>query len=66
MKIAITGGTGFVGGHFAKHALEDGHEVVLLSRTANRETSGLNDSSRVTRVSSDLSDIQILINAFGG
>jgi uncharacterized protein YbjT (DUF2867 family) len=66
MKIAITGGTGFVGGHFAKHALGDGHEVVLLSRTANRETSGLEDSSRVTRVSSDLSDIQVLTNAFGG
>jgi uncharacterized protein len=38
MRIAITGGTGFVGGHFAKQVLEDGHEVVLVSRnTADRE-----------------------------
>ncbi len=64
MKIAITGGTGFVGGHFAKQVLEDGHEVVLVSRTADRE--GLNDSGRVTRVSADLSDVRVLTGAFAG
>lgn len=32
MKIAITGGTGFVGGHFAEQCLEEGHNVVLISR----------------------------------
>ena len=32
MKIAITGGTGFVGRYFARKLIEDGHAVVLISR----------------------------------
>jgi NADH dehydrogenase len=32
MKIAITGGTGFVGRHLARALVEANHEVVLLSR----------------------------------
>jgi uncharacterized protein YbjT (DUF2867 family) len=66
MKIAITGGTGFVGSHFAKRVLAEGHEVVLLSRTANRSGSEGDDSLRVTRVSSDLSSVDVLTNAFAG
>jgi nucleoside-diphosphate-sugar epimerase len=66
MKIAITGGTGFVGGHFARRVLAEGHDVVLLSWSANRRGSGVNDSGRVTRVSSDLSDVQVLTAAFTG
>lgn len=66
MKIAITGGTGFVGGHFAKRVLAEGHDVVLVSRTANRQGSGVNGTARVTRVSSDLSDIDVLAAAFAG
>ena len=34
MKIAITGGTGFVGGHLARALTADGHEVVLIARAA--------------------------------
>jgi len=64
MKIAITGGTGFVGGHFAQRVLADGHEVVLLSRTAKRDD-GIN-SAKVTRVASDLSDVDVLTAAFAG
>jgi len=66
MKIAITGGTGFVGRHLADRALEDGHEVVLLSRSANQEGREPNSSERATRVSSDLSDIDVLAGAFAG
>jgi NADH dehydrogenase len=65
MKIAITGGTGFVGSHFARHVLGEGHDVVLVSRTANRD-SGTQSSAKVTRVSSDLSDINVLTEAFAG
>ena len=32
MRIAITGGTGFVGGHLAARLRADGHETVILSR----------------------------------
>ena len=31
-RVAITGGTGFVGGHLAKALAEQGHEVVVLAR----------------------------------
>ncbi|HEU0133000.1 MAG TPA: NAD(P)H-binding protein [Mycobacteriales bacterium] len=32
MRIAVTGGTGFVGGHLAQRLAAEGHEVVVLSR----------------------------------
>lgn len=32
MRIAITGGTGFVGGHLARALVQEGHEVVLVAR----------------------------------
>jgi uncharacterized protein (TIGR01777 family) len=34
MKIAITGGTGFVGSHLIPFFLQSGHEVILISRSA--------------------------------
>jgi len=66
MKIAITGGTGFVGSHFARRVLAEGHDVVLLSRTAQRQEGGPGDSGGVTRVSSDLSDVGVLAATFAG
>jgi NADH dehydrogenase len=66
MKIAITGGTGFVGSHFAERLVAEGHDVVLLSRTANRRGGEMGDSARVSRVSSDLSDQNVLASAFAG
>ncbi len=32
MRVAITGGTGFVGGHLASHLARHGHQVVLVAR----------------------------------
>jgi NADH dehydrogenase len=46
--------------------LAEGHDVVLLSRTAVRRDGGVDDSGRVTRVSSDLSDVDVLAAAFAG
>jgi nucleoside-diphosphate-sugar epimerase len=33
MKIFVTGGTGFIGGHFLKQALAAGHHIIALRRT---------------------------------
>jgi nucleoside-diphosphate-sugar epimerase len=32
MKIAITGGTGFIGGTLARELVARGHEVVVIAR----------------------------------
>jgi uncharacterized protein YbjT (DUF2867 family) len=66
MKIAITGGTGFVGSHLASRLFADRHELVLLSRGARKENSQRPNSSPVTCVSSDLSDVAALTDAFAG
>ncbi len=66
MKMAITGGTGFVGSHLAKRVIAEGHSVVVLSRRADRQAGERNESARVTCVSSDLSDIPVLADAFAG
>jgi uncharacterized protein (TIGR01777 family) len=36
MKILITGGTGFVGTQLTSRLIQDGHEVIILSRSAKR------------------------------
>ena len=41
MKIAITGGTGFVGGHLARSLAARGHEVVLIARGLDRRNENL-------------------------
>jgi hypothetical protein len=45
MKIAITGGTGFVGGHLARHLTSAGHEVVLIARGVDKRDVTLRDWS---------------------
>jgi NADH dehydrogenase len=57
MKIAITGGTGFVGSHLAKRLLSEGHDVVLLARHALPDV-------EAPFVASDLSDVKGLKEAF--
>lgn len=65
MKIAITGGTGFIGSHLAQRLVADGHQVVLLARGASggQTTDGSVD---VNFVQSDLSDPTMLAGAFAG
>jgi nucleoside-diphosphate-sugar epimerase len=61
MKIAITGGTGFVGGHLAEALVTAGHKVVLLSR--KRRTAPI---SQAIVVPIGLCDIDALASAFAG
>jgi uncharacterized protein YbjT (DUF2867 family) len=66
MKIAITGGTGFVGSHLAGALTRDGHEVVLLARRPPRDADHPLDRNRVSFVATDLSDPAALTRAFDG
>ena len=59
MRIAITGGTGFVGTHLSVRLTNEGHEVILLAR---RERT--NQSERF--VSSDLTNVEQLTEVFEG
>lgn len=66
MKIAITGGTGFVGRHLANRLIAEGHEVVLIARHAGQAGGGGSGARDVTAVASDLSNANILATAFTG
>ena len=73
MNIAITGGTGFVGWHLAERLLDDGHEVVAITRGASSERSVLlaqkareKWGTRLGLVASDMSSVEVLADAFAG
>jgi uncharacterized protein YbjT (DUF2867 family) len=66
MRIAITGGTGFVGTHVARRLFEDGHEVVLVARGTRVPGPALRDRPGVTVGVSDLSEALPLQRAFSG
>jgi len=61
VKIAITGGTGFVGSHVVAEALAAGHEVRLLARSPSkverlRTTHHIADDAPIEVVDADLED----------
>lgn len=66
MKIAITGGTGFVGRHLAERLIKDGHEVVLLARGLRNDNTNIRCSPSVSFISSDLSNLSPLHTVFAG
>jgi uncharacterized protein YbjT (DUF2867 family) len=59
MRIAITGGTGFVGSHLANKLSSDGHEVVLVARSRR-------SGAATNLITSDLSNCGELTAAFAG
>jgi uncharacterized protein YbjT (DUF2867 family) len=61
MRIAISGGTGFVGSHLASHLAEQGHELVLVARGGRRSAA---DGPAVTRVAADVVTGAGLVEAF--
>jgi uncharacterized protein YbjT (DUF2867 family) len=65
MRIAITGGSGFIGSHLANRLSSEGHEVVLIARRW-RDEKTTEVSSRMKFVTSDLGKTTILEEAFAG
>ncbi len=66
MRIAITGGTGFVGGHLARVLSAAGHEVVLIARGRDRRDAAILELTGARFFASDLSDPKLLAQAFAG
>src|SRR5271168_2322151 len=66
MKIAITGGTGFVGSHLARSLTEKGHEVVLIARGVDNRNPDLLQlkNAQIARIGT--SDTGKLVEAFRG
>lgn len=66
MKIAITGGSGFVGRHLGQCLANEGHNLILLARGVDRRDTSLSKHPRVTVTRSDLSDVNLLESVFSG
>lgn len=69
MRIAITGGTGFVGRHLAKRLAAGGHEVVVIGRSGSSDDGapeGDQDSGPLMKATSDITDVAGLREAFAG
>jgi nucleoside-diphosphate-sugar epimerase len=64
MRYALTGGTGFVGGHLAAQLREAGHEVVALVRTPEKAASLRDLGCEVAP--GDVTDLDSLQRAFAG
>jgi nucleoside-diphosphate-sugar epimerase len=66
MRVAVTGGTGFVGGHLAARLCQQGHSVVLVARGVDqRPWSGqVQQLPRATVVRAGIDDAEGLARAF--
>lgn len=68
MKIAITGGTGFVGREVTKLLIEKGHNVSILSRSVNKQTNNVTYIKWLTEDAApekELNGIDAFINLAG-
>ena len=68
MRVAITGGTGFVGGHLAVALAKEGHQVVAIARGIDQRpwSSQVLGTAGVTDVQASLTDLNALRQAFAG
>ena len=62
MRVAVTGGTGFVGIHTVRALKDAGHEVVVVARGTVRQPKG----ERVTFVKADVTNSPKLVEIFTG
>jgi NADH dehydrogenase len=68
VKVAITGATGFVGGHLAVTLAQRGHQVVAIARGVDRRpwAAEVMSTKDVSLVSAGLGDEEALRRAFAG
>ena len=66
MKIAITGGTGFIGKHLTQYLVERAHQVVLISRGIYTRGKGIITDENISFVRANVTDTAILTEAFAG
>ena len=66
MKIAITGGTGFIGRHLARDLAQRGHEVVLIARGQDTRDMSVRSLENVTFIAGNINNVPRLIQAFNG
>ena len=66
MKIAITGGTGFVGRNIARRLANDGHEVILTARGHDQTDPAIREFPRARFRAVGLENVAELSGAFAG
>ena len=66
MKIAITGGTGFVGRHLSRALVASGHEVRLIARDRDHRDEAVRTIPGVTMVPASVADPAALAAALAG
>ena len=64
MKVALFGGTGFVGSYIIDELLKNGHEPVVLVRDGSE--SKLNNSEKCKIISGDVNDVKSIKNTIEG
>src|SRR5512138_2909777 len=64
MRIAITGGTGFIGRHLARDLISHGHEVILIARGQYTRNSQSVEGAALFTI--DVNDTENLARAFEG
>ena len=64
MKVALFGGTGFVGSYIFDELLKNGHEPVVLVREGSE--SKLNNSEKCKIISGDVTDVKSIENTIEG